>query len=390
MSRTTIVVAFLDKAWPPEHSFVDGMLAGELAEQRHLRVRLIVSRTNNVDTAPRRYRRACCLPSLYPRRRVGRLLNLLVAMGLILYQTRREQRPGRRVVLFVRNDPVCLLAASLLRGRVDHLVFQSSFPHEQYSGNVLKRTIARYLYRGAGIGVDAVMGVSPEGTARARRLCPSASNGGYIPLLADEQISSQMVDGRKIDPAVGPIFVYVGTHSRNRELRVVLSAIVRALKEGIIARFRFVGANHDEENQLLAVDGVRGSVKSGLIRFERPLPRSEIANLLANCDVGISLIPPRQVYYESSPTKLAEYMGAGLAVIASRGIPMQERFVQESGGGILVDWTSDAIVQGIVELAENPDQIVRLGRRSATYAKEALQYGAYLQQFCKTLSIDAD
>lgn len=49
-------------------------------------------------------------------------------------------------------------------------------------------------------------------------------------------------------------------------------------------------------------------------------------------DVGMSFIPPDEHYIEASPTELAEYMGVGLAVVASYGIDLQEEFVQNSGG----------------------------------------------------------
>ena len=386
MNQKTVVIALVDKAWPPRHSFVDGMLAGEAAREADIRLRLCVSFARADDIQPRRYKSATCLPGLYPRRGSGRTRNLLAALKLLRYQIRREQGRGNRIVLFVRNDPIYLLAASLLRAQVDRLVFQSSFPHEEYSGHAIKRGVARLLYRLAGRGVDVVTGVSPEGVARAQRLCPAAEAGSHIPLLADLPAPDQGLS-RDINPDSGPVFVYIGTHGPGREMETVLGSIVGAVAQGAVGRFRFIGASEEDEIRLRKVGGIENLIERGIVRFERPVPRHDIPRILADCDIGLSLIPPKPVYYESSPTKLAEYMGADLVVMASRGIPMQERFVMESNGGLLVDWDVVAIAEGILTLCADPAAINTYRQNAATYAGRSLQYRVYLPQFRQLLGL---
>lgn len=386
MTQKTVVIALLDKAWPPDHSFVNGMLAGEAGQQPDFHVRLCVSRASGHDVRPRPYRSSVCIPRLYPRRRSGRLWNLWVVLRLIRYQAGRETERGKRVVLFVRNDPIYLLAASLLRGRVDRLVFQSSFPHEEYSGHTLKRYVAKYLYRIAGGGVDIVTGVSPEGVARAALLCPSATGGPHIPLLADLPVIRH-AHRRCIDPVVGPVFVYIGAHSPRRGIETVLASIVRAVGQGAVARFRFVGAIEADENRLRQVQGVDELIELDILRLERPVLRHEIPEILADCDIGVSLIPPSPVYYESSPTKLGEYMGAGLAVLASRGIPMQERFVQGANGGMLVDWGIATIAEGFKTMCTDSAAVSVYRENAELFARRSLQYRSYLPQFRRLLGL---
>lgn len=384
MTCVTVVICLLDKAWPPQHSFVDGMLSGALAREPDIRVRLFVSFSKKADSKPRRYRGAACLPFLYPRRGVGRFVNLWVAFKEIRYQANRERSRGNRVVLFVRNEPIYLLAASLLRKRVSRLVFQSSFPHEEHSGNVVKRQFAKWMYRLAGHGVDVVTGVSPEGVARARSLFRGSMPGPYIPLLADLPVEPRGGVG-KISAEVSPVFVYIGSHGTGRDMATVMRAIVIAINSGIHARFRFIGATPEDESRLRQVDGIERMARGDAIRFEPPVPRDKIPQILSECHIGISLIPPRPVYYESSPTKLAEYMGAGLAVLASSGIPMQERFVTEAHAGLLVEWDVVAIAKGIRDLASNPDQLQKFATNAREYANSSLQYRYYLSDFRELL-----
>lgn len=384
----TVVVALLDKVWPPEHSFIDGMLADEVAGLNKLKVRLCVSMSHRGATRARRYGKAACLPRLYPRRGLGRLLNLWVSYKIMAYQAAREKKRGRRVVLFVRNDPVCLLAASLLKRKVDRLVFQSTFPHEAYSGNIALRSLARVLYRLVRRSVNAVTGVSPAGVDRLKRFFPGAGVAGLIPLLSDLPFAP--CDGAGISAPIStlPSFIYIGTHCKERELEVVLSAIVQAVSSGVSGVFRFVGISEDDEHRLTRVEGLKELMMNGVLVFEGPVSRSEIPAKLATADIGISLIPPKPMYYEASPTKLAEYMGAGLAVLASRGIPMQDQFVTESKGGVLVEWGVKEIAEGIMKISGDREKLSRMKSNSKTYAEKKLKYAFYLPQFLELIGED--
>ena len=382
----TTVIALLDKGWPPAHSFVDGMLATEAPLEEDLRFRLCVSGPQEPPLVVRRYKRAVCIPRLYPRRGFGRFKNLPLVFLLIAYQARRERERGRRVVVFVRNDPIYLLVASLCRRWVERVVFQSSFPHEETSGWILKRWSARGLYRLARRGVDVVTAVSPGGIARLKRLFPHAEPGPYIPLLSDLR---PRVHSRRCAPNVAlpkdVTFIYIGTHSAPRRMDVVLDAVVRAVDAGASGQFRFVGASEWERARLSQNENVAALVEQGVITIESPVPRHVVPYLLAEADVGLSLPPPIMVNREMSPTKLAEYMGAGLAVLASRGIPMQEKFVSDSDGGLLVDWDVESMSMGIQTLCSDVGAVRKYGENSAEFARQSLQYRSYLPAFRQLL-----
>ncbi|MDD4736890.1 MAG: glycosyltransferase [Kiritimatiellae bacterium] len=309
-------------------------------------------------------------------------------MALIISQSRREHRRGRKVVVFVRNDPVYLLAASLLRGRIDRVVFQSSFPHEESGVHVFKRATAKCLYRIAGRGVDAVTAVSPSGMLRIRRLFPQVGFGTHIPLLSDLRGEGRTVIRESGDrQEKTPLFVYIGTHDRGRELDVVLQGIVCAINRGASARFLFIGGTNEDIKRLSTEAGVKPFVKDGSIAFVGHVTRAEISQKLTDADIGLSLIPPNALYSESCPTKLAEYMGAGLVVLASRGIPMQEKFVSESEGGMLVDWNSESIAGAVCTLAQDFDNLDRMKENARNYALVHLQYSNYLGEFKKLIGV---
>ena len=183
-------------------------------------------------------------------------------------------------------------------------------------------------------------------------------------------------------------FIYVGSHSAGRNLDIVLKAIVKASNFKANASFKFVGCKKSELDAFLLIPGIADLINKDVISFISPVARSDIPQYLAEGDIGLSLIPPRKVYYESSPTKLAEYLGAGLAVLSNVGIPMQEKFVNESKASLLVDWSVDAIAEGIVMMCSNREAIDTWSRNGQVYAERHLQYSNYLSTFREILSLD--
>lgn len=379
----TVVIALLDKAWPPDHSFVTGMLSQVVPMQPDMKVQLLVTRASFSDTRARRYNGAVVIPRLLPRRNIGRFLNFLLAVRSLFLLIIKAKRKGCRITIFVRNDPALLLAGAVVRSSIDRLVFQSSFPHEETASSALKRRVASALYRCSRSAVDTVTAVSPKGIERVSRLFPNAQHGPYIPLLSDLPRHEKYIG---IEPPSRSdetrVFIYIGTHHRSRRLEVVLSAIAQAVSDGINAEFRFVGGTDAEVLALSGCAKIRDLLSRGVLSFVSPIPRSEIPKLLSEADIGLSLPPPIPTNVEMSPTKLVEYMGAGLAVLASRGIDLQEEFVLQSGGGLLVDWEIGSIARGIHDLSTiAPSKLSSLKSNSLRYAHEELQYEKFLPAF---------
>lgn len=58
----TTLICLLDKPYPPDHSFVTGMLAEALPRDGDVRVELLVAEPPDGPVSPVRYHRAACLP----------------------------------------------------------------------------------------------------------------------------------------------------------------------------------------------------------------------------------------------------------------------------------------------------------------------------------------
>lgn len=377
-------LCFLDKQNPPSHSFVDGFLSQSLAKEKKFSVELYVSNTKKGSTAPYRYFSAVCIAALYPRRMLGRLLNLPLCLYIIYRRSGRLKKKGSKVTVFVRNDPVFLLAASFLRYKYDCLIYQSSFPHEEYSDNIFKRYFAKSLIKAAGRNVDSILGVSPLGVQRIKKLIPSAKKSCYIPLLPDSSFFLK----EEPSPTSNDVltFIYIGSHNEKRGMDVVIGAVVEACKSRDDLQFIFLGGSEDEISILKNIPGVVDLVEKKIIYFEGKVDRSLVPSYLRKADVGLCLIPPDPIYYEASPTKLAEYMGMGLSVIASKGIPLQEEFIKNSKSGVVIDFDileiEDALVSLESEIVDN------MKYNALAYSRSEMGYGNYVIDFKSLCSND--
>jgi len=87
----------------------------------------------------------------------------------------------------------------------------------------------------------------------------------------------------------------------------------------------------------------------------------EIYNILPRCHIGIAILHPEPNYIESLPTKLFEYMAAGLPVIASN-FPLWQEIVEGNNCGLTIDPLNPREIAGAVEyLIEHPDEAKRMG-----------------------------
>ncbi|MBY5268833.1 glycosyltransferase [Spiribacter salinus] len=375
--KRAVSLWLLDKVDPPTESFIDGMLAEALPKTGKTSVILLVSGHPARPNKPYRYGRAICVPRLLTRRHVARFLNFPLACWLLVRLRRRMSRQGRRCAWLVRNEPVYLAAAVCARRKDTPVIYQQSFPHDDFCRNPVKRGVARLILRSCRRGVNGLLAVSPLGLRRLSGQFPDAVKGAVIPLLAPSPALTNPL------PAPTPHSpcecVYIGTHEPARQLDVVLEGVRQAVAEGVDVRATFIGGHPDDVTRLRRSPGVSSLEAQDRLRFVSPSPRAQLLEQLPAFDVGLSLIPPTDIFRESSPTKLTEYLGAGLTVLASSGIPLQEQFVTESGAGELVRFDPAAIAVGLGQLATETQRCHASRRRAARdYALRQLTYDQHV------------
>lgn len=123
--------------------------------------------------------------------------------------------------------------------------------------------------------------------------------------------------------------------------------------------------------------GERLEALPGADRTDRPgrLGRPAVSDLLARARVGLVVLHPTPQYVDAYPTKLFEYMAAGLPVVAS-DVPLWRRVIEDAGCGLLVDPLDPAaIAQACARLLGDEALAARMGAagRAAALARFSWQ-----------------
>jgi glycosyltransferase involved in cell wall biosynthesis len=145
-------------------------------------------------------------------------------------------------------------------------------------------------------------------------------------------------------------------------------------------------SDHGSLRALVEARGLGGCVRVGL------LPTGQVPEALAECNAALSFMRPCVSNAARSPTKLAEYLSAGLPVISTTGIGDVDRLLGGADGspgrplGVLVEDLSEEAyrraVEALVELLDDPTAPGRCGRAAAmNFDLEHVGWARYRQMY---------
>ncbi|MBV9212844.1 MAG: glycosyltransferase family 4 protein [Actinobacteria bacterium] len=98
------------------------------------------------------------------------------------------------------------------------------------------------------------------------------------------------------------------------------------------------------------------------VRYLGHVTRAALADMLARVRAGLVVLDPIPNYVEANPTKMFEYMSAGIPVIAS-DFPVWREIISRYECGVCVDPTSvDAIADAIQTMLDDPEAAERMGQ----------------------------
>jgi glycosyltransferase involved in cell wall biosynthesis len=151
---------------------------------------------------------------------------------------------------------------------------------------------------------------------------------------------------------------YVGGIGPTRGTREVVEAI-SILPNSLQAQFVLVGRFKPPE----LLDELQKMPGWERVKFVGWQSRERVRNLLSKTRVGVVTLLPVLNYVQSYPTKLFEYMSAGIPVVAS-DFPIWRQIVEEVGCGLLVDpLNPQDIADALTWLLEHPEEAEAMGRR---------------------------
>ncbi len=169
------------------------------------------------------------------------------------------------------------------------------------------------------------------------------------------------------------IFIYTGSISNNRGIENTMEALCM-LSNHVNCCYLLIGWGQDQ--YIRDVETLIKKKKSKFPNFwgyiKKPMPMSELMNWSHSSDVGLSLIKNFSMsYYLGTPSKVYEYMMAGIPFITSN-FPENRGVVEDTGAGILANPDSiDDIYVALKEITSDTDKMREMGKlgRSAALNK---------------------
>lgn len=195
---------------------------------------------------------------------------------------------------------------------------------------------------------------------------------------------AEVSDPRAVSPAT---LVYAGAHGPANGLEVVLDAAQRLVGGTRSVRFLLIG-DGPAKAELVAEAGRR---RLHNVEFHDPVPKQQLASLLAAADGGLMLLRDSPLFaFAVSPNKLFDYLAAGIPVVCN--VPGEVGgLLAASGGGVQATDAGGAALAAAVDRllalsAEVRRGMGRSGREwvERTHSREVL--GAQLDEALRTLT----
>lgn len=216
---------------------------------------------------------------------------------------------------------------------------------------------ARLLVKLADRGFEGIVTATPHILSLYNN-----SNGAVVhnyPYLQDYPVSDdEHVPGR---------IVYVGMLSQGRQVDIMVEAVAQV--EG--AQLVIAGKADPDMAELLARHEDDGSID-----YRGLIPATEVPALVASGALGLVFLKPLRNYVDSFPTKLFEYMAAGIPAVVS-DFPWLKTLLGDHDCCVFVDTTTpEAPAQAIRELLAQPDRCAAMGQRGRRAIEEVFNFEA--------------
>lgn len=267
------------------------------------------------------------------------------------------------------HDPELLAVGLALRTAGKRVIYDI---HEDLPRTMLlKAYIPRFLRRPLMWSVERVenaaarrmSGLIAATPALADRFRPIHPNTVVVNnfVMLDEFIPATRSEWKTRDPAV----VYYGGLSEERGIREMLAAMA-FLPDSLHVKLELGGCFYVKEQEAAFV----AEPSWQYVNWHGELDRNGIASLLNRVQVGLVVLHPDEAYLTSQPTKLFEYMAAGIPVVAS-DFPLWRSIIEDAGCGLLVDPCNVRdIAAAIEQLIRNPNEAEAMGLRGRRAAEE--------------------
>jgi len=275
----------------------------------------------------------------------------------------RRQRPDVVVLLHSMAAPVAILVGSIptITYWNEHPTHVAPQPVEFAPFKSVTRAFVRWMMLQGARQSTLVM---PIGEAHRDDLIAHGCNKDrlHMQYMGVDQVFSETGLSGIQGNADGPVeLIYVGSVHENRGRDVMLEALAIANRESNIARLTIVGASEDQSNY--CHDVARRLGVADAVTIHGRVPGYEIPDHFSKADAGLCLWADLPWHRFNPPTKLFEYLVAGLPVLASN-IRTHTHYVEDGVNGLIFEYDSASMAQAIIRLHARRDDLIPMKQRA--------------------------
>lgn len=276
----------------------------------------------------------------------------------------RQRRPALAVLLHSMASPVALLA-----GGIPTVVYWNEHPTHAAPvpdgfapvKHMLRASVRWLMFEGARKASLAM----PIGEAHWDDLLAhgcAANRTRMLYMGVDQSFSGVASPQQSWETGTLLQLIYVGSVCKDRGRDVMLEAMALANRERAIAHLTIVGASEDQLKHCLDYAQALGIRESVTILGR--VSGHAIPAYFSKADAGLCLWEDQPWYRFNPPTKLFEYLVAGLPVLASN-IRTHTRYVEDGKNGLIFEYDSNSLAAAITRLWEHRAELPAMKHRAA-------------------------
>lgn len=276
----------------------------------------------------------------------------------------RSVRPDVVVLLHTMTAPMVYLLKGIPHALYwnEHALRVKGFGETSLLRKWYREWKYQTLFINAARKADLVMPIGEAHHEDLLRHGCAAEKLRLIYMGVDDKFVGAALKAKPRDEAQPLELIYTGTVEKARGRDVMLEAIAIAIRAGIPVRLTMVGASQAEIDYCDAYALELGAQSA--VRVLGRVPGDEIPNYLALADAGICIWEDRPWWRFNPPTKLFEYLVAGLPVLASN-IRTHSQYVKDGENGMLFEYDADSLADQIRRLWLQRDRLPQMKQQAA-------------------------
>lgn len=161
--------------------------------------------------------------------------------------------------------------------------------------------------------------------------------------------------------------LYAGSLNQERGRDVMLQGLALAISRGVKASLTLIGCDLSEKSNVENI-AIKLGIRSSIVMLDR-MDGEKIPAYMHHADIGVNLWEMNPYFYMNPPTKLFEYMVAGLPVIVN-DIQTHNVYVKDKVTGFIISYDARSLANTIEYIYKNKYIIPRMSLSARTESEK--------------------